>query len=241
MAEHNSKVERLIAGVDDAGRGPVIGPLVIAGVLIKESKLQKLVDIGVRDSKLLTPQRRSKLAVKIMQIVEKWAYEIISPSKIDEAVQRKRRGKGGLLNEIEAGAMARVIMKLRPDVVFVDASDINEERYAEMIRRALPFEIEIVSKHKADQIFPVVAAASILAKVKRDSIISELREIYGDFGSGYPTDPKTIEFLKQYFKEHGNYPDIVRKSWKTLRKIEDELCQKMMDEHVKRDLKKRSQ
>ncbi|MCS7385913.1 MAG: ribonuclease HII [archaeon GB-1867-005] len=232
MMKQSHGGEKLIAGVDDAGRGPVIGPLVIAGVLINETNVQKLVEIGVRDSKLLTPQKRSKLAVKIMQIAEKWTYEVIPPSTIDRAVRCKRRGKGGLLNELEAEAMARVILKLKPDVAYVDASDTNEERFGELIRRSLPFKVEIVSKHKADEIFPAVSAASILAKVKRDRIIGELRRIYGDFGSGYPTDPKTVEFLKRYLREHGEYPDIVRKSWKTVRKIKNEIHQEKLDKHL---------
>jgi ribonuclease HII len=83
----------------------------------------------------------------------------------------------------------------------------------------VPFDVKIISEHHADRRYPIVSAASILAKVKRDALVKELRVNYGDFGSGYPSDPKTIKFLTNWFKMHGSYPDFVRKSWKTLKNL----------------------
>lgn len=118
--------------------------------------------------------------------------------------------------------MAKVIELLKPDIAYVDASDVLEERFKQHISECLPFRVEIVSEHKADMRYPIVSAASIIAKVERDREIAELKEKYGDFGCGYPTDPKTISFLQQCLKKFGKYPDFVRKSWKTAKKAKSE-------------------
>lgn len=118
--------------------------------------------------------------------------------------------------------MAKIIELLAPDIAYVDASDVLEERFGQHISELLPFKVEIVSEHKADRKYPIVSAASIIAKVERDKQIAELKEKYGDFGCGYPTDPKTISFLRQCIKKFGEYPDCVRKSWKTAKKVKSE-------------------
>ncbi|MEM3673783.1 MAG: ribonuclease HII [Candidatus Bathyarchaeia archaeon] len=210
----------LIAGVDDAGRGSVIGPLVIAGVLMSEDDLPKLVELGVKDSKLLSPQRREKLTAEIKRIAKKYAVIKLSPKDIDAVVQRGI--KLHRLNRLEAQTMAKVIEMLKPDVAYVDASDVLEERFKQHILECLPFKVEIISEHKADRKYPIVSAASIIAKVERDSEIAELAEKYGDFGCGYPTDPKTISFLKECLQKTGEYPDFVRKSWKPAKRVKSE-------------------
>ena len=210
----------LVAGVDDAGRGSVIGPLVIAGILIDEGDIPKLVRLGVRDSKLLSPSRREALAVEIKRIAQKHAVVKLSPAEIDMVVERGR--KLFRLNRLEAQAMAKVIELLKPDVAYVDASDVLEERFKQHILECLPLKVEIVSEHKADRKYPVVSAASIIAKVERDREIAELKAKYGDFGCGYPTDPKTLEFLRRCLENFKEYPEFVRKSWKPAKKIRRE-------------------
>jgi len=222
---------RRIAGVDDAGRGPVIGPLVIAGVLIDEDRVRELVSMGVKDSKLLTPEVRTDLAERIKGIALKIAYDELSPAKIDEVVMRARKLQK--LNFLEAKSMAKVITDLEPQAVWVDASDVKPERYARHILDDLPPNLKttvLISEHKADRTYPVVSAASIMAKVRRDARISELWKEYGNFGSGYVTDPTTIEFLKKWRRAHGDFPPIVRRSWKTLREIESDLAQTKLAE-----------
>ena len=118
--------------------------------------------------------------------------------------------------------MARVIENLRPDIAYVDASDVLEDRFKQHILESLPFKVEIISEHKADRSYPIVSAASIIAKVERDKEIAELAKKYGDFGSGYPTDPKTISFLKQCLDSFDEYPAFVRKSWKPAKKARSE-------------------
>jgi len=210
----------LIAGVDDAGRGSVIGPLVIAGVLMKEEELPKLVELKVRDSKLLSPSRRETLAVEIKKIAQKHSVIKLSPREIDKVVTTGK--KLHKLNRLEAQTMAKVIEMLKPDIAYVDASDVLEERFKQHILECLPFKLKIVSEHKADRKYPIVSAASIIAKVERDKEIAELANKYGDFGCGYPTDPKTISFLQQCLKKFGEYPEFVRKSWKPAKKAKSE-------------------
>jgi len=208
-----------ICGVDDAGRGSIIGPLVVAGVLVDYREIYKLVNLGVKDSKLLSPAKRTKLATEIVKIVKKHYIVKLSPSEIDVVVETG--SKLHRLNRLEAHAMAKVIANLKPDIAYVDASDILPERYAEHIAEKVPFKVKIISEHKADRTYPVVSAASIIAKVERDKAIAELNEIFGNMGSGYCSDRKTITFLKNWVKIHGSYPEHVRKSWITAKKIVD--------------------
>jgi ribonuclease HII len=210
----------LVAGVDDAGRGCIIGPLLIAGVMMKEEDLPKLKELGVKDSKLLSPRRRETLAVEIKKIVQKHSVIKLSPKEIDKVVETGR--KLHRLNRLEAQTMAKVIEDLKPDIAYVDASDVLEERFKQHILECLSFKVQIVSEHKADRKYPIVSAASIIAKVERDKEIAELASKYGDFGSGYPTDPKTINFLQQCLEKMGEYPDFIRKSWKPAKKAKSE-------------------
>jgi len=210
----------LVAGVDEAGRGAAIGPLVIAGVLVKEEDLPKLKEIGVKDSKLLSPHRRETLAAEIKRIVQSYALEKLQPREIDVAVRSGR--KLHKLNRLEAQTMAKVIEALRPDRVYVDAADVLEDRFKHHILECMPHRVKIVSEHKADRNYVAVSAASIIAKVERDGEIAELANVYGDFGSGYPSDPRTVAFLKGCCEKSEEYPDFVRKSWAPARKAKGE-------------------
>jgi ribonuclease HII len=207
----------LISGVDEAGRGPVIGPLVIAGVMFEEADLPKLVDLGVKDSKLLSPQKRETLAQQIKELALIHHTVWLSPAEIDRVVESKR--KLHKLNRLEAQAMAKVISILKPDIVYVDASDVLADRFAEHIAENLEFSPKIVSEHKADVKYPVVSAASIIAKVERDKAICQLQKKHGNIGCGYPSDPNTIKFLENWINKFGSYPDFVRKSWKTAKRV----------------------
>jgi len=206
-----------VVGVDDAGRGAIIGPLVIAGVLINEQDLPRLEKLGVKDSKLLSPHRREQLAEEIKKLALKYHIVKLAPAEIDKVVETGR--KLHRLNRLEAQAMAKVIAVLKPDVAYVDASDVLADRFKRHIMESLPLEVQIVSEHKADAKYPVVSAASIIAKVERDRAIAELQERHGNMGCGYPTDPKTIEFLESWIQKFGSYPEFVRKSWKPAKRL----------------------
>ncbi|MFQ5758840.1 MAG: ribonuclease HII [Candidatus Bathyarchaeia archaeon] len=213
-----------IAGVDDAGRGAVIGPLVIAGVLIEDKDLPRLTDMGVKDSKRLSSDKREFLAMKIKALAIERHVVKLSPEEIDKVVMTGR--KLHRLNRLEAQTMAKVIEALKPEVAYVDASDVLADRFGRHIAEELSFKVKIVSEHKADEKYPVVSAASIIAKVERDRAVSRLRQKYGNFGCGYPRDPKTLEFLEKWINESGFYPDFVRKSWKPAKRLKKEAASK---------------
>jgi ribonuclease HII len=210
----------LVAGVDEAGRGCVIGPLVIAGVMLKAENLPLLSELGVKDSKLLTAKKREALYPEIIRLTEKYQTIKVHPHEIDKAVESARILHK--LNRLEAQTMAQVIEALRPDEVYVDAADTVEYRFGYHIKECLKVKTRIISKHKADRIFPVVSAASIIAKVERDREIASLKVEYGDFGSGYLTDGKTMSFLRQLLEKNDDYPSFVRKSWKPAKRAKNE-------------------
>jgi ribonuclease HII len=210
----------LVAGVDEAGRGCVIGPMVVAGIVVKVENLPLLIKLGVKDSKLLTPRKREALYPEIMRLTEKYQIVKVFPYQIDKVVESAR--KLHKLNRLEAQTMAQVIEALRPDEVYVDAADTVEHRFRNHIQECLKIKTKIVSKHKADRIFPIVSAASIIAKVERDREIANLRVEHGDFGSGYLTDQKTLSFLRRLLEKDGEYPSFVRKSWKPAKRAKNE-------------------
>jgi ribonuclease HII len=110
--------------------------------------------------------------------------------------------------------MAQIITELEPDVAYVDAADVVEKRFGQHILEASAFKTRIISEHKADRNYPIVSAASIIAKVERDASVDALRTEFGNFGTGYLTDPRTTAFLNAWIKTHDEYPECVRKSWK---------------------------
>ena len=212
-----------VCGVDDAGRGPVIGPLVIAGVIIEEENLERLKTLGVKDSKQLLSSVRTRLSKEIPSIVDDYHVLEIGSEELDMIVNRAPKFQR--LNMLEAKVMAQVIVKLKPQLAYVDSSDTRTERFKNNILDCLSFTPRIISEHKADVNYPIVSAASIMAKVHRDSRIEEIKKEYGEVGSGYAHDVVTIKFLRDYYSDHGDFPPIVRRSWKTLGNIVRDLTQ----------------
>jgi len=195
-----------IMGIDEAGRGPVIGPLVICGIVVKDEFLPELVREGVKDSKLLSPQKRQKLKKIIESISEEYQLIYLSPEVIDQYI----------INYLQLKAIVKLIDKFSPDRVFIDAPTRWCANYKEKIEDLLTFkEVELVVENFADVNYPVVSAASILAKIARDEKIKKLSKKYGPLGSGYPSDEKTITFLRECIRLKGEFPKIVRKKWKT--------------------------
>ncbi|MEI7856547.1 MAG: ribonuclease HII [Methanomicrobiales archaeon] len=200
----------MICGVDEAGKGSVLGPMVIAAVGISSEDV--LADLGMKDSKLLSASERERLYTIIKK---KCRVAIVKLDAQDiDAVRREMT-----LNAAVARAHAQAIAKLSPTCAYVDACDVNTFRYAEMVKNHLDKPCEIVSEHHADEKYPVVSAASIIAKVTRDRAITTLAKKHGVIGSGYPSDPVTIRWLNSYIDEHRIPPLIARKSWKTVTAI----------------------
>ncbi len=202
------------AGLDEAGRGPVIGPMVVAGVLIKSSKLKLLREAGVKDSKLLSEERREELKLLIEEVADSCSVKVIHPRRIDEAVSRN------MLNHLEAEAMAEIIRELRPSLAIVDSPMVNTKKFSSMIKSMTKgMRYRLIARNKADRKYLHVAAASIIAKVERDRLIDEIKKEIGvDFGSGYPSDPKTRKFIEWLVSE-GVKPNFVRWSWGTVKRL----------------------
>ncbi len=198
-----------VIGIDEAGRGPVIGPLVVCGVTIEEEKLEKLERLKLKDSKSLTPGRRKVMARRINKIAQCHTVHI-QARDIDNL-----RAKDINLNEIEKIAIKKVIAVSNPDMAYIDCLDIKPQRFCKEMEN-FRNDLKVIAEHKAEDKYPIVAAASIVAKVERDIEIEKIRKEYRDVGSGYPSDPKTIAFLKRFSYE--NLPQFVRKSWATVKK-----------------------
>lgn len=203
----------LICGIDEAGRGPVIGPLAIVGVLIDESDLDSIKD--AKDSKLLTHNQRLRLCAKIEQRVIKHKAIIVPPGEIDRAVD----GNDGLnLNWLEARKTAEIINHLKPDKAFIDCPSPNIKAYTSYLRELISSNgVELIVEHKADSKYKVVSAASILAKCKREEEVAKIEKMVGQsIGSGYPSNPICQGFLKENWNK---YPEIFRKSWSSYKRV----------------------
>ncbi|HLC92394.1 MAG TPA: ribonuclease HII [archaeon] len=214
----------LIAGIDEAGRGPCIGPLVMAIAVVKKEDEEKLVELGVKDSKMLSVKERERQFPKIKEMLVESHTSHITAEEIDALMKRKS------LNEIEAMHAGKLInsLKSRPDVIYIDSPDVVMAEFGKRIEKYVSFPVKIVSEHKADVNYPVVSAASVLAKVERDAEIKKISEEFGEVGSGYPHDEQTIRFLKNYLLHHSELPKIVRHSWQTISSLKNEKFQKKL-------------
>ena len=215
-----------VAGIDEAGRGPLIGPLVVCGALFEQETIHDLNALRVKDSKMLTPRRRMQLLEPIKGLASKIELRSISAAEIDSL-----RGQKVNLNEIEVRAFVSIAQALKPSLLYLDAVDVKAQRFGKAVSERSGLSTlgcKVVSEHKADSKYPVVSAASIVAKVERDNTIKLLHEEFGDFGSGYPSDPKTIKFVRDILSDTGALPNIVRHSWESVNRIRDELRAKQL-------------
>ncbi|MFH1442399.1 MAG: ribonuclease HII, partial [Candidatus Micrarchaeota archaeon] len=203
----------------EAGRGPVIGPLVICAFAVEREGEGRLREMGVKDSKLLPAVQREKIAKKIAHFPQ--AIVEVSAEEITEYMKRKIS-----INEMEAEKIALALLELSKKVeiseVFADSPDPVAKKFETRIRKYLRGteleKVKIVSENKADYKYPVVGAASILAKSMREKRVSELAAKFGEFGSGYPSDENTMEFLRKHYKEPALQKHI-RHKWATMRNI----------------------
>jgi len=214
----------LIAGVDEAGRGPALGPLVLGIATIEKKDEGKLKKLGVKDSKLLTDGERKRQLGKLPEILHEFNSVHVKAGEIDRLRDRQS------LNEIEAMRIGYLLngLKKKPDVVFVDSPDPIAGNFAKRIKKYISFSTELRAEHKADTNYLIVGAASIIAKVERDLAIEKLCRRYGKMGSGYPHDPDTISFLCNWVKKNKKLPPFARKSWETSKNIENSVFQKKL-------------
>lgn len=206
----------LVLGIDDAGRGPIIGPMIMAGVLMNQEDESKLKSLGVKDSKQVIQNKREILAEDIKKTAISYHVEIISPSEIDG-----REAAGLNLNKLEAVKMASIINHLNKTKekikVFIDCPSTNIKKWEDYLKGYVERKenLNFFVEHKADVNHVSCSAASILAKVTREEEVAKIKANIGrDFGSGYPSDPATKKFIEQYGKEHKK-DGIIRETWAT--------------------------
>ncbi|MEW5897293.1 MAG: ribonuclease HII [Nanoarchaeota archaeon] len=222
------KPSKIIVGIDEAGRGPVLGPLVIAALAFKEEDQKKLEWLGVKDSKLLSSEVREELFERVKEIVHDFRIEMIEPDAIDLSLMESESN----LNWLEAETSARLVSELDADVIILDCPSPNIAAYRNYVLARLSAAVkkkaDLLAEHKADVNHIVVSAASIVAKVIRDRQIERLRKEIGiDFGSGYMSDPKTREFLENYYDK---FPQLFRRRWQSYKDTEEKKKQKTLGE-----------
>ena len=220
-------MKKYVVGIDEAGRGPVIGPMVICAYSIEKEKEEELRALGVKDSKVLSKRKRVDLYPKLKSLSADYKIKHLSPAEIDEL--RKEHS----LNIIEQRIMLKLTMdlKIEPSEIYIDAADVKEKRFGQVFEKEFPNAL-VVSKHQADKTYPIVSAASVLAKVERDNAVDKIAsEIGEDIGSGYPADPKTKDFLKRYYIQHKKFPSFVRESWDTIKKIKKEVANSKLSDY----------
>ncbi len=211
-----------IIGVDEAGRGPVIGPLVVTALRIPKRDIKLLEEMGVEESKKVSKNKRIYLYEAIIENCNKRKWNIRTiicpPCEIDLEVERNN------LNKLEVKLFSEVIKKdgfsLKIEQINLDACDVNEERFGANVRSNLGEKwkkTKIISKHKMDDIDLVTGAASIIAKVTRDFEIEKIdKNMSFSIGSGYPSDPVTKIAVEKMIL--GNFPhEQLRWSWKTVK------------------------
>jgi len=170
------------AGVDEVGRGCLFGPVVAAAVILPEAAIAALKAAGLRDSKQLRPQQRELLAEQIQLLAVDWCIGLASVAEIDR------------LNILQASllAMRRAVLKLspQPSLCLVDGN-----------QRIPNLPMAQQTRVKGDQTEPAIAAASILAKVWRDTLVMHLAARYPDYdlaaNKGYGS-PRHLRALQEF-------------------------------------------
>lgn len=202
----------MLAGVDEAGRGPVLGPLVVAAVLTDSDA--PLKELGVKDSKKLSAAKREELAPRIREVCLRVETRVVTPEELNRRMPREN------LNRIEVTAFAELLGMLRPKSAVLDACDVKADRFGHEVGSRLDFPCAILSEHEADARHAVVAAASIVAKVERDRHMAVLAQRYGPCGSGYSHDATTRAFLAEWVERWGKLPSFARHQWETARRLD---------------------
>lgn len=219
----------LILGIDDAGRGPVIGPMIMAGCLITEETEKEFKRLGVKDSKQLTRKRRAFFESIIKEKAEAFFVEITPASEIDG-----KNKEGTNLNDVEAQMTAKIINEINKGFkkinVVIDCPSTNRAVWRDHVKMHIDnlSNLDIACEHKADVNYVAVSAASILAKEERERQMDILKEKYGEgIGSGYSSDPVTKKFLENNVKKLKHH-NIFRKSWKTWKNADHDAGQKKL-------------
>ena len=191
-------------GVDEAGKGPVLGSMFVAAVRADPEQLP--ADVG--DSKGIGAERRQELDAAIREVATAEVVEI-PVERIDDPDTD--------MNSLTVAGHGDALAGVVEDGLsgYADAGDTNAVRFERRVASELDCSVDLRAEHGADEQYPIVGAASILAKVARERHVDQLAAEYGAVGSGYPSDPTTREFLESFVREHGDLPDCARESWQT--------------------------
>lgn len=215
--------DKVVCGIDEAGRGPVIGPLVMCGFNMRPSQEKILEELGVKDSKKLTPAKREEISAELKKRFTDFHLVVFDPKEIDA-----RASNGMNLNDLEAYGTSQILNLLKPTHTIIDCPSANPANYVAGLGKWLTHRVNIRAEYKADANHLCVAAASILAKVERDRLIEGLKKKHNiDFGSGYPSDPKTVAFVKNNWN---NYPGLFRTTWESWKSVAMAQTQKNLGE-----------
>ena len=211
---------RTAIGVDEAGRGPVFGSLFVAGVRgapdhnpIRSSQDSKSISKEKIRSTVQELQQHPEIQIAVIEIP---ATDITQSDNI---------------TRLTIKSMSRLVDVLTTtnDEIFIDACHTNPSKMATSMN--LPDGTVATIEHEADDKYDIVGAASCVAKYHRDKHIESLLPKYPNYsiGSGYPSDPTTREFLKQYYSDTGQFPNETRLTWSTCDDIKEEIEQTTLD------------
>lgn len=205
----------LYGGIDEAGKGPVLGPMAIGIVIGDDITMRR---IGARDSKSLSQSSRVRIGNLIKKEATYWNVKLIDSSYLNKKMDEIT------INRIEEMEVSEIISKAPCDRFVVDSFDVNEERLSSVLSSMSGK--KVICRHRADQTYANVSAASIIAKLAREEAMDRIRKEYGDTGSGYPSDPKTVNFLRNSIIQGTDISRIVRTHWKTYTSMVNELNQR---------------
>lgn len=216
----------MIVGIDEAGKGPVIGSMFAAAVAVSDLAV---LPAAVDDSKQLSASHRQDLYQALTDNDEiHIGTAEVSAQDIDDPETD--------MNTLTVDAHARALDALLDQVpvdtgqVIADAGDTDASRFARRIASRCSADLDISASHGADSHHSAVGAASIVAKSRREMHVRDIADRYGNVGSGYPSDQQTRTFLAEFYQAHGEFPACVRHSWQTCADIVATLEQSGLDE-----------
>ena len=202
----------IVCGVDEAGRGSVVGDLCIGCFVVDDT-----TEYDAKDSKKVSAKKRASYYAHILETGLEVSVLRISSQELNEMHEN-----GMSLNDMEVWGFTKILNELdiRPDRIVLDACDTNQERFGLKVCNGLNYDPQVISCHRADSIYKETAAASIVAKYHRELSMDSMKQIYGqDIGSGYPSDTKTIHWLTQYYQTNQSFPSNTRLFWSTIDRV----------------------
>ncbi|NHJ46824.1 MAG: ribonuclease HII [Asgard group archaeon] len=216
---------RIVVGADEAGRGLIIGPMVIGACAINDEILQKFTSIGIKDSKKYSSHQKLMTHANLVK-KESLAWSV----KILHADVLTNFNKNGMtMDEAEAYTFYRALEEIIKKVPKIDEYQVDNFQAKKKLKSLITDNpkmknISLKVLPRADLQYPAVSAGSLLARGQSLTELDKIRKQHGNFGSGSTNDKRTINWLKQYYIQNKSWPKkIVRVYWKTIDRIEKEI------------------